>query len=410
MKRRAVLATLGAAAAAAGWYYWPEDGLVNPCLDAALPDEVAASDLIASAWEDVDADAFWDCHVHLLGIGDSGGGAWVNPKMRELAHPILFAQYKFFLNAACVDDSEKIDEDYLDRLLSYLSDLRPGARLVLLAFDHAYGEDGRPLEADSHFHVPNAYTRDVARRHPGKLEWTASIHPYREDAIEALEDAVRDGARAIKWLPPSMNIDPASPRCDAFYEALARLDVPLLSHAGIERAVHVPDAQALGNPLRLRRALEHGVRVIVAHCASLGEGVDLDAGRGAGRRANFDLFARMMDEPRYEHLLFGDISAMTQLNRIGPALDAVLERGDWHARLVNGSDYPLPGVFPLFSVSVMADRGYIDARQVDTVRALRPHNPLLFDFVLKRALRRGGKGFAPVVFETRRIFDRRART
>ena len=202
-----------------------------------------------------------------------------------------------------------------------------------------------------------------------------------------------------------MNIDPASPSCDAFYEALARLGLPLLCHAGDELAVHVPDAQRLGNPLRLRRALEHGVRVIVAHCASLGDGEDLDAGPDAPRRSNFELFARMMDESRYEGLLYGDVSAMTQLNRIGPALDTVLERDDWHHRLLNGSDYPLPGVFPLFSMTTMENHGYIDNKEAETLRAIRPHNPLLFDFLLTRTIRHGGKRFAPSVFETRRIFE-----
>ena len=404
MKRRIFLASLGALAAT-GWYYWPEDGFTNPCLDASLPDELADNDLIAAAWEGVAANRFWDCHVHLLGLGDSGGGAWVNPDMRKLIHPILYAQFEFFLNAACVDQSRQVDNAYVGRLLENLAGLATGARLMLLAFDYAYDADGRRLTEDSGFHVPNSYARNVARRHPGRLEWTASIHPYRKDAVSALEDAVRDGARAVKWLPPSMNIDPASARCDAFYEALARLDLPLLSHAGLERAVHVPDAQKLGNPLRLRRALDHGVRVIVAHCASMGDGEDLDAGAGASRVANFELFARLMEEPRYENLLYGDVSAMTQSNRIGPALDAVLERDDWHGRLINGSDYPLPGVFPLFSMTTMVDRGYIDEREADTIRAIRPHNPLLFDFVLKRSLRRAGKRFPASVFETRRVFD-----
>ena len=404
MKRRIFLASLGALSAA-GWYYWPEDGFTNPCLGASLLDELAGNDLIAAAWEGVDADRFWDCHVHLLGIGDSGGGAWVNPDMRELSHPILYAQYAFFLNAACVDESSQVDNDYVGRLLANLAGLAAGPRLMLLAFDYAYGADGRQLTEGSSFHVPNRYARDVARRHPGQFEWAASIHPYREDAVNALEEAVRDGARAVKWLPPSMNIDPASPRCDAFYEALARLDLPLLSHGGLERAVHVPGAQELGNPLRLRRALDHGVRVIVAHCASLGNGEDLDAGTGASPVSNFALFARLMEEPRYENLLYGDVSAMTQLNRIGPSLDTVLERDDWHARLVNGSDYPLPGVFPLFSMTAMVERGYINDAQADAIRAIRPHNPLLFDFVLKRTIRHAGKRFAPGVFETRRVFD-----
>jgi len=36
--------------------------------------------------------------------------------------------------------------------------------------------------------------------------------------------------------------------------------------------------------------------------------------------------------------------------------------------------------------------------------AIREHNPLLFDFVLKRHLRSAGKRFAPGVFETRSFF------
>ena len=44
----------------------------------------------------------------------------------------------------------------------------------------------------------------------------------------------RDGARAVKWLPSAMGIDPASAKCDRFYEALNRLDLPLIAHAGLE--------------------------------------------------------------------------------------------------------------------------------------------------------------------------------
>jgi mannonate dehydratase len=36
-----------------------------------------------------------------------------------------------------------------------------------------------------------------------------------------------------------------------------------------------------GATLRLRRALDHGVRVVIAHCASLGEDQDEDRGRTA---------------------------------------------------------------------------------------------------------------------------------
>ena len=145
-----------------------------------------------------------------------------------------------------------------------------------------------------------------------------------------------------------MGIDPSSPRYDAFYEAMARLNIPLLSHAGGEVALPSHVTQDVNNPLRLRRALDHGVRVIVAHCASLGSDIDLDKGLGGVRVKSFDLFTRMMEEPRYENLLFGDVSVITQTNRLGTLLTTVLTRNDWHPRLLNGSDYPLPGCCAYF--------------------------------------------------------------
>lgn len=275
---------------------------------------------------------------------------------------------------------------------------------MLLGFDYNHDATGVANKAASPFYTPNSYAQRLAAARPDRFEWIASIHPYREDCVSALAVAVKSGARAVKWLPPVMDIDPASAKCDRFYAAMAEHGIPLLTHAGDEHAVDGVDAQARGNPLLLRRALDHGVKVIIAHCASEGSGVDLDRGVNGPRLTNFELFARLMDEPRYENSLFADISAMTQLNRIGPALQTVLTRSDWHHRLLNGSDYPLPGVMPLYSTEKLFQLGYIAQQDVATLRELRQHNPLLFDFVLKRHLRWQGRGFAPSIFETRRAF------
>jgi mannonate dehydratase len=113
-----------------------------------------------------------------------------------------------------------------------------------------------------------------------------------------------------------------------------------------------------------------------------------------------------MDDPRYRATLYGDISSVAQLNRAGPALIALLERGEWHPRLLNGSDYPLPGIVPIYSMSRLTELGVIEHRLAPVLAAVREHNPLLFDFVLKRHLRAGNKRFAKGVFETRRFFDR----
>ena len=64
---------------------------------------------------------------------------------------------------------------------------------------------------------------------------------------------VSHGARAVKWIPSAMGIDPASPACDRFFEALTRLDVPLLIHGGYEHPlIGSGTLQEFNNPLTLR--------------------------------------------------------------------------------------------------------------------------------------------------------------
>jgi uncharacterized protein len=308
------------------------------------------------------------------------------------------------------DAKGSVDNAYVDRMRNLIDgmrgDKRHGAKVVLFAFERAHHENGEPDLAHTVFHIPNEYARDVARKHAEDFEWAASIHPYRKDALEALEQAARDGARGVKWLPSAMGIDPASPRCDPFFRKMQALKVPLIAHAGQERAVLGREAHDFGNPLRLRRALDAGVRVVVAHCASMGEDRDLDKGPNGPYVESFSLFERLMKVPAYENLLHGDISAMTQVNRAGPMLVRTIESADWHARLLNGSDYPLPGVMPVFSVDYLVSLKLLPEKSAQVLRDIRVHNPMLFDFVLKRTLRSNGKAFAPGVFETRGFFVR----
>jgi mannonate dehydratase len=252
--------------------------------------------------------------------------------------------------------------------------------------------------------VPDAYARDVAKAYPASFEWVASIHPYRPDALDALAWAKKEGARGVKWLPSAMGIDPASPRCDPFYRALEKNGMPLIAHAGLERAVLGREMHDYGNPLRLRRALDAGVRVVVAHCASMGEDRDLDKGENGPYVESFSLFTRIFET--YAQHCYGDISAMTQVNRAGPLLAKVIERSDWHARLLNGSDYPLPGVMPIFSVDYLVSLGLLNEGLAPILKEIRLHNPLLFDFVLKRHLQSNNKMLSASVFETRMFFMR----
>ncbi len=383
---------------------WPEAGIANPCLGT-LPAAVARDERLQAIWEGLDGAQVWDSHAHLIGSGDGGSGIRVHRDMENPLKPLFYIQRAFYLNASCCNEPGHVDRAFVERLLALHEAMPHGYKTMLLAFDDCYDEQGRCQSEMSAFVTPNGYAQQLARDYPRQFEWIASIHPYREDCVEALQRAVAAGARAIKWLPPAQGMDPASPLCDRFYAALVRHNIPLLTHAGGENAVHGANRPDYGNPLRLRRPLEQGVRVIVAHCASLGRYANSDRGAHGAMRDSFELFARLMDEPAYEKYLFADISALTQVNRAGTPLRTVIERDEWHQRLINGSDYPLPGVMPLFSLHKLAALGYLDAGDIALLNTVRRHNPLLFDFAVKRRLRWRGKALAAAIFESRRLFE-----
>ena len=376
---------------------------VNPCLSP-LPEHLARHELVLAAFEGLEAAALWDVHAHLLGTGDSGSGCSVHPAMHQWWRPVDVLRRRAILNAACVPtDAPSIDRAYVERLLGHAAAFPVGARWLLFAFEQAHDDAGAPDPGASTFHVPDRYAASVASANAQRFGWVASIHPCAADALVRLERAIAGGALAVKWLPSAMNIDLRDPRCRPFYDRLAASRLPLIVHCGEERAVPGAGRDELGNPLHARVPLAHGVRVVMAHCASLGRAHDLDR-LSAPRVAAFELFARLMDERAHEALLLGDISALLQVNRRAALQRRVIERSDWHPRLLHGSDHPLPGVMPLYRTQRLVDAGLLDAAAAAPLDAIRRYNPLLFDFVLKRQVRSRGQRLAGCVFDTRRHF------
>ena len=209
-------------------------------------------------------------------------------------------------------------------------------------------------------------------------------HGYRgpERHIELPPDAtVGHWQRAVQGIPALGGLQPA---------VVTRVE---------EQAVEAEEDQALGNPLRLRRALDAGVVVVMAHCASLGTDEDLDA-PGRPRVPSFSLFLRLMDDPRYAGLLYGEISAMTQFNRIGEPLTTMLRRTDLHPRLVNGSDYPVSAANFVIWTRTLKNEGFLTGEERGHLNEIYRRNPLLYDFALKRTLRHPETGarFPPTVF------------
>ena len=350
----------------------------------------AARALVERAYEGIDPARLVDFHNHIAGIGTGGTGCEVHPGMRSHWHPMRKLQFDFYLHASGVRNLDNADAEYVERLVDLVRNQEPHGRHFILAFDRHYDEEGNAVPDETEFHVPNEYVVELARRYSDVFLPAISVHPYRKDALDELDRYGVEGVRLVKWLPNAMGIDPSDPKCVPYYQRMEQWGMMLLSHAGEEKAVESEEMQAFGNPLRLRAALDQGVMVIAAHCGSLGTDLDDDG----NEVPSFELFLRLMEDERYEGLFFGEISAMTQFNRMTGPLEVLLERPDVLPRLVNGSDYPLPAINVLYQTRQFLNQGWIDAEEREALNEIYDRNPLQFDFVLKRTLRHPTTGEA----------------
>ena len=357
----------------------------------------AAKLLIERAFSDFGDETVVDYHTHIVGLGTSSQ-AEVNDAMLKWRHPIKREKARIYLSACGITDMRDADKEYVSRLVRLARGFGHPVKMHILAMDHHYNPDGTINREKTEFYVPNDYVAGLAKQYPDVFIPVISVHPYRPDATEELEKWAELGVRCVKWLPNAQGIDPSAPRNDGFYRMMRKYDMVLLTHTGEEKAVDADEAQRLGNPLLLRRPLDLGVKVIMAHCASLGSNPDLDhPGRNA---TNVELFFRMMNDERYRGLLFADISATTQVNRTPHPLLDLIERPDLQDRLVNGSDYPLPAINCIIWTRKLTRLGMITKEERRCLNEIYQYNPLLFDFVLKRTVQNptSGKRLSSAVF------------
>jgi predicted TIM-barrel fold metal-dependent hydrolase len=354
--------------------------------------EISASDatkrLIDQAFDGTDLARLVDFHTHVLAIGTSVKDAFVNPQMRS---GINLERLKFLIysSASDIKNIDNTDQEYVNRLVRLARANKRQGKYRILAFDKHYKPDGTVDLTKTTMYVPNEYIVELAHQYGDIFLPVISLHPYRRDAVEELDKWAKAGVKYIKWLPNAMGMDPANKAIEPFYGKMKQHNMILLSHGGEEQAVEAAEDQEFGNPLRLRQPLDMGIRVIIAHAASLGSCADLDNGQGNNaKKANcFDLFLRLMDEAKYRGLLFGEVSAMLQFNRMPGPFTTLLKRQDLHPRLVNGSDYPLPAINALIRTRSLASDGFITGEERTALNEIYDYNPLLFDFVLKRTMR-----------------------
>ena len=264
-----------------------------------------------------------DCHVHLAALPDGDNGCYISPKM--LKSPLFrFLLWKHQLSPS---NPREANRKYLDDLLTELRASRHVQKVVLLGMDGVYDQNGRLDQAHTDFLISNDYVLKTARAYPNEFLAGVSINPQRRDAVEEVHRCADAGTTLVKVLPNAQQFNPADPRYKAFYRALAERKLPFLSHVGYEFSLIGKD-QSVGDPDRLRTALDEGVTVIAAHACSYG----------------LMLYEKFLPTfldlaKRYPHF-YADISALTLPNRLRMLLH-LRQHPEIHERLLFGTDYPL---------------------------------------------------------------------
>ena len=308
------------------------------------------------------AEGYLDMHVHTAGIGAGDSGAFVGAAMRGNL------RFRLYLRAFAVTEEELEAEGdglVIRKISAKVAESEQVARAVILAMDGVVADGELDREA-TQYYVPNDFVAAEVKRYDN-LCYGASVNPQRHDALARLEQAHKDGALLVKWIPNVMHFDPADPAIEPFYRKLIELDLPLLSHAGKEQAF--ADARDdLGDPRRLAFPLALGVTVIAAHIATTGKSEGED---------NFERILPMFDE--YPNL-YSEISSLTQINKRN-YLKRALDVPGLDRRLLYGTDYPLQ-FFPLVSSAWhLRHIGAGAARRVGSIR-----NQWDRDVALKRAI------------------------
>ena len=271
-----------------------------------------------------------DFHVHVAGLGYGNSGCFINDSMKNNY------RFPFYLMAMGVKEDEL--KEHGDRILfekisTAVAQSSSVSKTVILAMDGVINEKGELDKDRTLVYIPNEYVYEETKPY-NNLLFAASINPYRPDALERLQQVSDQGAVLIKWIPSIMMIDPADTRLTAFYQKMVELNMPLLTHTGMEKSF--PGAKdELADPEKLRVPLQLGVKVIAAHIATTGESEGQD---------NFERILPMFTQ--YPNL-YADISSLTQINKLG-YMKKALAAPALSGRLIYGTDWPLQ-FFPLVS-------------------------------------------------------------
>jgi len=288
-----------------------------------------------------------DIHVHIA--ANTAPGCMISDAMRSKFNWLVRLGLYKDVTVAKLDDD--LDGTVANLLVNTVASAAAVDKMVVLAHDGIYTGGALNIYR-TQFRVTNRYVQRLARDHHAEgVLFGASINPTRKGAIDELKrctgelpwpdapEGEQPGPPPVllKWLPNAMEFDPSAGH-EAFFDALAERNIPLLCHASKEHAVPSrKEFQKMGDPRLIKNALKRKVTVIVAHCAAV---THLWEWSHHYVPELADMFAEAKDN---DWKLYADVSALSMYGRSYFAVRDVLKRlaGPYGDRLVLGSDYPL---------------------------------------------------------------------
>ena len=282
-----------------------------------------------------------DMHVHIAGVDQAKHGNFIAKKVKKSAIFRLFSKH--------LNIEEPLNDEVIATKVVKLLEESVVDKALFLALDGVYELSGEFNQKKTQVICSNEYIWSLTKKSK-KVLFGASVHPYRDDALTELERCKNRGAVLIKWIPSTMEIDPINSKCIPFYEYLAKHNIMLLSHTGVEHTLQNSN-NYLNHPHRLKLAIKSGVKVIAAHS---GGHMFLH------ERSHYKAWREMA--LKYDNF-YGDISAFCMPTRVKYLRD-ISKTPALHHKVFYGSDFP---VYPL-PISFIFKIGFKNYRALKKIK------------------------------------------
>jgi len=273
-----------------------------------------------------------DIHTHLL-----------NPGVRfdRLFDRISVRFFARNLGADPVQLMVRPYDTYVESMARAIAESRYVSKSCLFGVDARLDERGREIDRDKTVCAMSEDVLTVATRYPEQFIPFFSVNPRRPNALELIDKNIEKGCVGAKFLQNYWGVDLNDERFIPYYEKLKEKSIPLIIHIGSEYSIHsfarFERIEMLDLPLAV------GVTVIAAHMGLGRINHKLRVWKNLSKNpADFDAdYFRLLEMLKTHDNLYGDISAMLSPMR-ARALRHLSTQRDIHAKILFGTDYPVP--------------------------------------------------------------------